>query len=223
MVAGEGHREAVRLTHQVAQHLPLLGSEVGKAVQPQVHPLGPGVLLQLFRRPGQPVPGVQGRPGGHGLIGPADQPQVPQLLPLRAGELAPSLEQQLRLDAAALQLVRRGQQALQKHRPAGRAGIDRQLVGHRLHRLVHQQQPTAGVQLRLPHPACGQKHPVGQPTEGQHLTVQGDPVPACPAQGPLRLVGLLLRHDEHLLPPLPRLSQAGEHRSGLSRPRTPQY
>ena len=222
MVAGEGHSKAVCLAQQVAQHLPLLGGEVGEAVQPQVHPLGPGVLLQLFRRPGQPVPGVQGRPGCHGLIGPADQPQIPQLLPLRAGELMPCLEQQLRLDAAALQLVRRGQQALQECRPAGRAGIDRQLVGHRLYRLVHQQQPAAGIQLWLPHPARGQKHPVGQPAEGQHLSIQGDTVSACPAQGTLRLMGLLLRHDEHLLPPLPRLGQAGEHRSGLSGPRPSQ-
>ena len=74
MVTGQGHRHLMGLAEEVAQHLLLLGGEVGKAVQPQVLPLSPGAMGQLVRRPGEPVPGVQGRLGHQGLVGPADEP-----------------------------------------------------------------------------------------------------------------------------------------------------
>ena len=74
VVAGEGDGDLVGLGHKLGKHLPLLGSEVGEAVQPQVHILGPRANGQLLRRAGQPVPGVQGGAGSEHLIGPADQP-----------------------------------------------------------------------------------------------------------------------------------------------------
>ena len=73
VVAGEGDGDLVGLGHELRKHLPLLGSEIGKTVQPQVHILGPGAGGELLRRAGQPVPGVQGGAGSEGLVGPADE------------------------------------------------------------------------------------------------------------------------------------------------------
>ena len=201
MVAGEGDGDLVGLGHELGKHLPLLGGEIGEAVQPQVHVLGPGAGRELLRRAGQPVPWVQGGAGSEGLVGPADEPQIPQLVPLGPFHLLPRLEEQLRLDTAAFQLVHRGQQVFQKGRTPGGPGVHGQLLGHRFHRLVHEQQPSAAVQFRLSHASRGQEHPVGQTAEGQHLGVQGHLVPPCLTKGTLGLVGLLLR-DHQYLPPL---------------------
>ena len=222
VVAGEGDGEGLRLLHQLPEHRLLLGGEVGKAVQPHLRPPGPGALLQLLRRAGEPVPGVQGGAGGQGLVGGADEPQVPQLVPLVPAGPLRRLEQVLRPDTAALQLVQGGQQLLQKGGPPGGAGVHGEAAGHRLHRPAHQQDAAAGVQLRLPHPPGGQEHPAAEAAEGEHLGVQGHPVPAEAAQGPLRLVGLLLRHHEDLPPVLPWAADGPEHRRGLAAARPAQ-
>ena len=216
VVAGEGDGDLVGLGHELGKHLPLLGGEVGEAVQPQVHILGPGAGGELLRRAGQPIPGVQGGAGSEGLVGPADEPQIPQLVPLGPFHLLPRLEEQLRLDTAAFQLVHRGQQVFQKGGTAGGPGVHGQLWGHRLYRLVHEQQPSAAVQLRLPHASRGQKHPVGQTAEGQHLGVQGYLVSPGLTKSTLGLVGLLLRDHQHLPPLLARLAQALQHCGGLA-------
>ena len=117
VVAGEGDGDGIRLFQQLPQHLLLLGSEVGKAVQPQVGSLGPGAVPQLLRRPGQPVPGVQGHLGSEGIVSPADQGQVPQLLSLRSLRLAARPLQVCRGDPAALQLVYSGDQAAEERGP----------------------------------------------------------------------------------------------------------
>ena len=101
---------------------PLLGGEVGKAVQPQVLSLGPGAVRQLLRHPGEPVPGVQGAPGGQLLIGAADEAQVPELVPLGAARLLPRPDQLFRGDAGLPQLVPGGQQGLEKGGPPGGPG-----------------------------------------------------------------------------------------------------
>ena len=176
VVAGEGDGHVLRLGHQLPKHLSLLGGEVSEAVQPQVLALGPGAPGQLVRHPGQPVPGVQGYLGRQGVVGTANEPQVPQLLPLRAsGILAGSNEEGGR-HAAAFQLVHGGQQRLEKGRPPGGPPVDRQLSGQRLNRVIHQQQPSASIQFLFPQPAGSLKHPVGQPAEGEHLSVPGHPV-----------------------------------------------
>ena len=139
-----------------------------------------------------------------------------QFVPLRTFHLLPRLEEQLRLDTAAFQLVHRGQQVFQKGGTAGGPGVHGQLLGHRLYRLVHKQQPSAAVQFRLSHASRGQEHPVGKAAEGQHLGVQGYLVPPCLTKGTLGLVGLLLRDHQHLPPLLARLAQALQHRGGLA-------
>ena len=215
-VAGEGDGDLVGLGHELGKHLPLLGGEIGEAVQPQVHVLGPGAGREFLRRAGQPVPWVQGSAGSEGLVGPTDETQIPQFVPLRTFHLLPRLEEQLRLDTAAFQLVHRGQQVFQKGGTAGGPGVHGQLLGHRLNRLVHKQQPSAAVQFRLSHASRGQEHPVGKAAEGQHLGVQGYLVPPCLTKGTLGLVGLLLRDHQHLPPLLARLAQALQHRGGLA-------
>ena len=117
MVTGEGDRHRMGLLQQAGEHLYLLGSKVGEAVQPQVPPRCPGAVLQLLRRPGQPVPGVQGHLGSEGIVSPADQGQVPQLLSLRSLRLTARPLQVCRGDPAALQLVYSGDQAAEERGP----------------------------------------------------------------------------------------------------------
>ena len=206
-VAGEGDGHGVGLGHEQPQQLPLLGGEVGKAVQPEVHPIPPAAGTQLVRRPGEPVPGVQGGLGGEGFVLPEDEPQVPELVPLGAGDLLPRPDQQLGQDAAAFQLVRRGQQGGEKGGPPGGPAVDLQLGSHPLHRPVHQQQPPAGLQLLLPQAPGLLENPIGQAAEGQHLRPEINLGASGGAQGPLGLVGHLLRHQQHLGPLPARLAQ----------------
>ena len=141
-----------------------------------------------------------------------------QLVPLPRSGLLPRLEQELGPDAAAFQLVHRGQQLLQKGGAAGRAGVHGELAGHGPHRPVHHQDTPSRVQLGLPHATRRQEHPVTEAAEGEHLGVEGDTVPAEAAQGPLRLVGLLFGHHQDLALVRPSPAQPLEHLGGLSAP-----
>ena len=218
-VTGESDGHGPGLGHEQPQQLPLLWGEVCKAVQPEVHTLPPAAGTQLVRRPGEPVPGVQGGLGGEGLVLPENEPQVPELVPLGAGRLLPRPDQQLGQDPAAFQLVRRSQQGGKKGGPPGGPAVDLQLGGHPLHRPVHQQQPSAGLQLLLPQAPGPLKNPVGQAAEGQHLRPEVNLGTAGGAQGPLGLVGHLLRHQQHLGPLPARLTQPVQYGGGLARPR----
>ena len=221
---GEGHGDAAGLRQKLPQHQPLLGRKVGKAVHIHVHAAGVSSLFQPLRQPGEPVPGVGGGPGGQGVVGPEDEPQVPQLLPLPAPGLLPRPGQGRRSDLILLALVQCGQQASQESWLAGGALIDAQMAGHRLQRGVHQQQPPAGVQGGDGHAAHLRlgKDPAGQPGEGQHLGIEGDLVPRHSAQGPLGIVAGLLRHENELSP-LPAVpGRRPEHGGGLAGPRPAQ-
>ena len=76
MVAGKSHGHATRLAQQRAEHLPLLGRKVGKAVHIKLPPSGPGAPLQHRGQTGQAVPWVGPLPGRQRLIGSVDQRQV---------------------------------------------------------------------------------------------------------------------------------------------------
>lgn len=102
-------------------------------------------------------------------------PKSVSLVPAGALGLLPRPDELLRAYPAAFQLVHRGQQGLEEGRTLGGAAIDLQLLGGLLHRPIHQQQPSAPVQLLLAQSARGLEHPVGQAAEGQHLCPQGDP------------------------------------------------
>ena len=219
VVTGEGDRQAFGLAHHEPKQLLLLGGEVGKAVQPYLLALRPPAGPQLVRRPGQPVPGVQGGLVCQSLVLPQDQAQVLELVPLRTGGRPPRLDKQLWRDAAAFQLVRRGQQRGEEGGPLGGPPVDFQLSGGVPNCPIHQKEPSAAIQLLLPQAPRLLKNPVGQPAEGQHLRPQIDLRPPGGAQRPLRLVGLLLRDQKYLGPRPLRLTYAVQHGGGLSAPR----
>ena len=200
-VAGEGHRHGARLLHQLLQHAPLLGGEVGEAVQVDVPPLRPAALRQRRRQPGEPVPGIGPLPEGQRLIGPADKGQVGKLVPGLSPGLPGHFPQLFRGNSAGLALVHRGGQPGEELGLPGGAGVYLQLVGHRLEGHVHQQQPPARVQGRGGQSARHGKDPAGKPGEGEHLRVQTHGVASLCAQPALHIVGVLLRNNEQLGPP----------------------
>ena len=161
--------------------------------------------MQGLGQAGELVPGVGPLAGGHGLVGPEDEAQVGQLLPLRPAGLLPRPAQLLRGYTAALQLVRCGNKAGEKGGLAGGALVDLQLAGYRPQGAVHEQQPPSRVQCGGGQPAVGGEHPVGQAGKGEHLGIQAHRAASRPTQLPLHVVGVLLGHQEDLLPaPLPR-------------------
>ena len=128
---GQRQCHGVGLAEEFRQHQTLLGGKVGKPIQIHVLTLEKGKPPQLFRQTGQPVPGVQRAPGGHGLIGTKNQAQVSELLTVQSLGLLSHLGQLLPCDTVALQLVQGGQQTGQKGRLLGGHGIDRQIGLHR--------------------------------------------------------------------------------------------
>ena len=178
------------------QHQVLLGGEVCKPVQVHVLPLKEGGGPQFLRQAGELVPGVQGAPGGHGLVGPENQAQVPEFLPVQALGLLPDLGQLGPGDAAAFQLVQGGEEAVQELRPPGGHGIDGEVILNGLQRRVHGQQPPPLVQDGVgPAPCLGQD-PVFQAGEGEDLPIGPGLVAVFPAEAPLGLKGGLLGHQE---------------------------
>ena len=208
--AGEGHGDRVGLTQDLLQHQPLLGGEVGEAVQVDVLVLEEGVALEFVGQTGEPVPGVQAAPGGHGLVGPEDQPQVPELFPVQALGLLPHLGQLGPGDAAAFQLVHGGDKAGQEFRLPGGHGVHRQAAADRFQGSVHDQQTAALVQHRLGAAPGQGEHPVFQPGEGEDLSVPPRLVAVFPAEPLFCLEGGLLRHQQKLAADLSLLSHAAQ-------------
>ena len=73
-VHGQGHGDGFRLEQKALQHQPLLGGKVSETVDIEVLPFTEGAVPQLFRQTGEPVPGIQAAPCGHGLAGSEDEP-----------------------------------------------------------------------------------------------------------------------------------------------------
>ena len=221
-VAGQGHGHRIGLLEQGLDNQRLLRGKVGEAVQVHVHPLCPAALLQPLRQAGHPVPGVGGPAGGEGLIGPVDEGQVQQLVPLGAVGLLPRCPQMLGRDAAAFQLVHRGDEPGEELRLPGGPAVHLQLPCHRLEGGVHQQQPSARVQSGGSQSAGDREHPACHAGEGEHLGVPGHLIPPDGTQTALHVVGVLLRHHQHLGPDASALSDAPEHGRGLTAPRAAQ-
>ena len=135
------------------------------------------------------------------VIGLQHQGHVAELVAQCAAAALPGREQGLRAYPGRLQLVHGGEQhPLQFRLAAGRAvdlqpGIDLiQCQRHAKHTPALVQHTFSGA------PLAGHGAP-GKSGEAEHLRVQGQGVPAAAAQLPLRLVAVLLGHNEHTAAP----------------------
>ena len=199
----QGHSDAPGLPQQDLQHPPLLGGEVGEAVQVDILPHGVGGRLQVVAEFAHPVPGVQARPQEPGLVGGVQQAQVQELIPGGAALHLPGLGVQgggIHLIAA--QLIEQVQQLLQKGGLPGGAAVDPQLRRHLAQSLLQRQQLAAGVQRHLGAAGDGE-HPLAQTAEAEDLGVAAGGIAAEAAQVHLRLVGGVLRHQQDLAAPVP--------------------
>ena len=194
-VPGERDGDGVGLLQDLLQHKPLLGGKVGEAVQINVFLLKERIGAELLGQAGEAVTRVQGPSRRAGLIGPEDEAQVPELLPVQPLCLLPHLGQRLAGDAAAFQLIHGGEETAQKLRAAGRHGVDGQVGRDGAQGGVHGQQPPALVQHRLGHAPGQGEDAVFQTGKGEDLSIHPRPVSVLPAEALLRLKGRLFRHQ----------------------------
>ena len=199
------------------QHLPLLGVEVGEAVQKHVLAEDVAGGSQRLAEPGHPVPGVKAGTVQPGLIRPVQQAQIQQLVPAGPLDLPGLALQQRRGHAVAAQLVKEVQQLLQKRRLLGGAAVDLQQRSHLPQGLLQRQQLAAGVQRHLGGAAGQGQHPVTQTAEAEDLRMAAGGIPAEAAQVHLRLVGGMLRHQQDLLAGIPQFPDLAEHLFRFSR------
>ena len=197
-VAGERHGDRVGFGHELGEHLPLLGGKVHKAVQVKVRAAAICAGFELLCQSGQPIPWVGRQPLGQGVIALQHQSQLPQPLPLPFRSVVASFYELLGLDAVAFQLAAGGQQMLQKGGLFGRFGVEGQLGGDGVNRLVHEQQLSAAVQHGLSQAASFGEHPMVESGEGEHFRPGGRTAPQLLTEAALRLVGVLFGDDEHL-------------------------
>ena len=195
-----------QISHKRHRHIPfgcqgqqdglLLSGEVGEAEHAAGRLVGPIRLPQLLGQPVQPVPWVRRGLGGQSLIGGVDQPDVPPLVPLLASGLLSRLDELFRADLAGAALVHRGQKAGEKGRLPGGCAVNPEGVCRPPQGGVHQQHPPPRVQHGGGPTPRRIGEASGQPGEGEHLAPLGGPVAQRPAQGPLALVGVVLRHQK---------------------------
>ena len=182
---------------QGQQHLLLLPGEVDETVH--IHM---GVCVQvtfpdLSGQHRQPVRRVSVTVGHHGVIGLQHQGQVLQLIPQAAAAFPSGGQQGLGIDGGGFQLVHRGEQHGLQLRPALRSGIDLQPGAQFPQGQSHAQQPPALVQPGRAAAAQLAGHAPGKAGEAEHLGIAGEGVPAAAAKLPLRLMAVLLRHQQN--------------------------
>ncbi len=207
----------------VREHLPLLGREVGEAVQVEVPARRPVLPGERLGQPGQPVPGVGPLAGGQGLVGAVDEREVPQLVPLR--RLRPPPPPSTGAPGVMRQLLSSSTVASRPERKAGlREGrwYTRSCPGHR-----PGGRRTSAAAGR---PRPGPGRPARRTTENTRLASRvkestsaksEHPAASDGAQAALHVVGVLLRDDQDLGPPVPARPWP-QQCAGLSRPRPAQ-
>ena len=200
------HREADREIHTFAQqslqHGLLLMGKVDKAVHIDAACLIQIALRDLLGQHAQTVRRVGPTVGHHRVVGRADQRQIVELIAQAVVHQLGGLLQPLGGDAGAFQLVQRPQQhGLQLHL-SRRRGIDPQAGAYLMEGQGHAQKSPALIQAlgRAAAQAAGQAP--GQARKAEHLAIEGEAVPADGAELPLRLVAVLLRHQQDLAAPL---------------------
>ncbi len=217
VVPQQRHRHAVRLPQHPGDDVLLHPVEVGEPVDVhilarQIAGLRQRVAQLLHPRPGIPPAAVE-----PGVIGAEQQRRGAQLLPRRAGDGLYLLHQLLRRDTVGVQLVRQRHQLPQERRTLGRSGEHRQVRRHLLQGAPHGQYFPAVVQRHLRQAAGLRQHPRSQTLKAQHLPVTAGGIAQRPAEIQLRLVGGVLRHQQHLSAPLPPRRHRLQHPPALAR------
>ena len=215
VAGGQGHGQAPAPAQQRLQHPEFRPGEVGEAVHPDPVGGGPvrfhqpvGQNRQLFGRVRRPL-------GRHRQIALVEQGQLRQLLgklPLRP---ARRLQQSRGSQTVALKFLGHLHQIREELRPPQHRRIEMDFGGGLFRGQSHGQQPSALVEIGPSRAAVGGGHPVPQPREAQHLGIAADAVAAHLAEGPLGLVGELLRHQKDL----PRLRGRLPHQLVRQMPR----
>ena len=153
------------------------------------------------------------------VIGGIQQRQIPELISHGALHILHLLPQGLGRDLVGVELLRQIRQLLQKRRPLGGPSEHPQPAVQLLQRQPHGQQLTAAVQRKLRQTAGPGQYPAAEALEAQHLRITGGRRPQRPAQIHLRLMGDMLRHQQHLRPLAALPGHGLQHPAGLSGPR----
>ena len=180
--------------------LKLLLCEVDKAVYIHVRAAAEYAAGYLRFKHGEPVGGVGAAAAHNGVIAFKHERKVGKLVTERVIHFRRCTRQRLARHAGGFQLVHRMKQHILKLRLSLCARIHAQPRRRCLERERHAQKPPALVE-RGPRAAAVQAHHAPRKAgERKHLRIQRERVAAAQAELPLRLVAVLLRHDEKSLP-----------------------
>jgi hypothetical protein len=166
----------------------------------------------------EPGAGVEIAAAQPGVVGGVYQGDVPQLAAHGPVQVLYLPVQGLGADLVGVELLRQVRQLPQERRPLAGPSEYPQLRGQLLQHPPHGQQLPPVVQGKLRQAAGFRQHPGRQAPEAQHLRVPGRRGSQGPAQVHLRLVGDMLRHQQHLPPQSPVFLHSLQYPPGFSGP-----
>ena len=218
LIPQQRHRQALRLPQRRGQNILLHPVEVGEPIH--IHVLARQIIRcrQRIAQLLHPRPGIEPVAPQPCVVGAVDQRRRPQLFPGRAVHIRHLRHQLLRRHPVGIQLIGQRHQLPQKRRPLRGPCEHRQPPADLLQRPPHGQQLAAVVQRHVRQTAHLPQHPRGQVPEAQHLRVPAGGGAASAAQIQLRLMGCVLRHQQHLRPLPPPLFDGLQHQPALTGP-----
>ena len=151
----------------------------------------------------EPGPGIHVSVVQPGVIRRIQQRDIPQLIAHSALQVLYMCIEVPGPDLIGVKLLHQVRQLPQKRCPLTGPPEHPQLRRQLLQNPPHGQELSPVVQGKLRQPSRFGQHPGRQAPEAQHLRIPGRRGPQGPAQVHLRLVGNMLRHQQHLPPQSP--------------------
>ena len=175
-------------------------------------------MLQMLPELLEPGPGIHVSVVQPGVIRRIQQRDIPQLIAHSALQVLYMCIEVPGPDLIGVKLLHQVRQLPQKRRPLTGPPEHPQLRRQLLQNPPHGQELSPVVQGKLRQPSRFGQHPGRQAPEAQHLRIPGRRGPQGPAQVHLRLMGNMLRHQQHLPPQSPVFLHSLQYPPGFSGP-----
>ena len=218
-VQREADRHVRAAGEQLEEDAALDACEVRESVHIDVARAAEGALRQAREQTAKALGGVRVLRADGGEESAHDKGKVLQLLPQGSARHPRGLRHSGLVEARGAQLVHGAQEFQLQLRRAARARVDAQAGIDPVQGQGHAEQPPARLQGLAARRAQLGLHLPRKAREGQHLGIERQARPRDAGQLPLRLVAVLLRHEQHA-PALSRERRAAyllHYERGLTR------